>query len=267
MNDYDILAKRAVGEKLPLSIGTALAIEPLDSNIKYGSLWINLRTLFRNVYDSVETDQKKLLGPRAIVDTIQEELGYIQDYSKGRIDHIQVYHREYSDLLRRFPKALIRVPNTPLQKQYDNLMNAVIDEVLTRDKNRTIDFDRGSVLTGEPVNSLIITHYPLDLLSRTHFTKLRLLESYTGVIKSKSQWNTKLTDGKLMKNIPFNNFTIQVFGDGPVQFVRFPKNVREAILELADKYDWTSMTTMEKIRQNLAWMKDRYASDLLRQLL
>lgn len=267
MNAYDVLSRRAVGEKLPLSIGTAIALEALEDNVKYGSLWINLRTLFRNVYDSVETDMRKYLSPTAVVDTIIEELGYINEYSKGKIDHIQVYHREYADLLQRFPKAIIRVPNTPLQKSYDLFMHNVIDEVLRRDTDRTIDFNRGSQLAGKPVVSLIITHYPLDLLSRTQFTKLRLLESYTGLIKSKSQWNTKLTDGKLLKEIPFNEFTIQLFGDGPVQFMRYPKKTRDAIIELASEYKWSSMTTMEKVKQNLNWMKDRYSMEILKQLL
>lgn len=267
MNPYDVLSRRAVGEKLPLSVGTAIAFEALESDVKYGSIWVNLRTLFRNVYDSVDTDQRGELTPKAVVDTMIEELGYITDYSKGKIDHIQVYHREYADLVHRFPKAIIRVPNTPLQKKYDLFMHSVIDEVLLRDNEKTIDFDRGSTLLGKPVSSLIITHYPLDLLSRSHFAKLRLLESYTGAIKSKSQWNTKLTDGKLLKNIPFNDFTVQVFGDGPVQFMRFPKKVRDAIIELADQYNWTSITTMEKVRQNLNWMKDRYSAELLKQLL
>lgn len=274
MSAYGILAKRAVGE-LPVSIGTSLAVEALKKNdsgdpkkpIRYGSLWINLRTLYRNIYESVETIDKPQLTAAAIADAMQEELGYILEYGAGKIDRIQLYHREYGDLLQRFPGSILRVPNTPLQKQYAAMMNQTIDEVLSRDREGIIDVSKGSQLRGEPTNALIITHYPIDLLSRTAFTKLRLLESYTGAIKSKSNWGSKLTDGKLHPRLPFNDFTIQVFGDGPVLFMRYPKAVRESVLALADKFNWTSVTTLDKVRQNLKWMNDRYTSEILQRMI
>lgn len=263
MSPYDVLAAREVG-KLPLSIGTALAIEALEDNKSYGSLWINIRTLYRNIYEAVDKDSKQFLTPRAIADVLQEEVGYILEYSQGKIDKVKLYHREYNDLFQRFPRVIPRVPNTPIQKAYNNMMNRTIDELLLRDKQRVIDFNKGSILVGEPTKALIITHYPVDLLSKTSFTRLRLLESYTGAIKSSSQWGTKLTDGKLYPRIPFNKFTIQIFGDGPVLFMRYPKNVREAVLEVAEQYKWTRVTPMEKIKQNLAWMKDRAAYETLK---
>lgn len=281
MNIYDLLARRAVGE-YPISIGTSLAIETLKPGSQYGSLWINLRTLFRNIWDALEGEDRKLIlsgvsgGLRtpngksvisALADTLEEELHRLWQVTEGRIDKITLYHREYGDILGRFPHSILLVPNTPLQKLNRSIMVETIDEVLRRRIGLSIDVDRGSQLKGEPVKALIMTNYPVDLLSRTAFVKLRLIESYTGAIKTRSQWNTKLTDGKLMPRIPFNDFTIQVFGDGNVLFRAYPKKVRVAILELAEKYKWTTMTTKEKIRQNLAWMNDRYAAEQLKRLL
>ncbi|UCR74588.1 hypothetical protein [Serratia phage BUCT660] len=274
MNAYDVLSQRAVGE-LPISIGTALALEGLEKNIsagdsgnqRYGALWINIRTLYRNIYESVENIRRPLLTPKAIADTLIEEVQYIRRFASGKIDHVQLYHREYADLLRRFPKAYIKVPNTPLQKQYDAFMNKTLDIVIARDVDQSIEWDKGSILRGEPTKALIITHYPVDLLSRTKFTQLRLLESYTAAIKSKSQWNTKLTEGKNLKNMPFNDFTIQVFGDGPTQFLRMPIAIRRAVIDCAIKYKWTPMTTAEKIRQNIQWIPDKSIVELLREAL
>ena len=280
MNIYDIIANRAVGE-YPLSIGTSLAMETLKPDSKYGSLWINIRTLFRNIWDALDSEDRKLLMENlkgnqagfskqvafAIADTLEEELHRILQVNQGKLDKVVLYHREYGDLLARFPKAFLVTPNTVIQKTRNNLMNNAIDEVLRRPIGEKIDFDRGSQLKGEPVKALILTHYPVDLLSRTAFMQLRLIESYTGAIKTKSQWNTKLTDGKLMPRIPFNDFTIQIFGDGNVLFRSYPKPVRTAILELAEKYKWTTMTTKEKIKQNIAWMNDKYSAELLKGML
>lgn len=280
MNIYDVLARRAVGE-LPLSIGTSLAMETLKPDGAYGGLWINTRTMYRNIYDALDgEDRKKMVSQinqdksgrfvrdvtAAFVDTLEEELHRILQYGQGKLDKVTLYHREYADLLQRFPAAVLATPNTPLQKSYHFLMNNVIDEVLRRPIGQHIDFDKGSQLKGEPIKALVLSHYPLDLLSQTAFTKLRLIESYSGAIKSKSQWNTKLTDGKLYPRIPFNEFTIQVFGDRNILFMRYPKAVREAILELAEKFKWTSMTTTEKIHQNIAWMNDKYLAEQLKRL-
>lgn len=280
MNIYDILARRAVGE-LPLSIGTSLAMETLEPNKRYGGLWINTRTLYRNIYDALDgEDRKALVGSlmqdksqrnnqvvvAAFADTLEEELHQILQYGQGKLDKVTLYHREYANLLRDYRHAILFNPKTPLQKTFRHLMDNVIDEVLRRPIGRYVDFDKGSQLKGEPIKALIMTHYSIDLLSRTEFTQLRLIESYSGAIKSKSQWNTKLTDGKLYPRIPFNAFTIQVFGDRNILFMRYPKPVREAILELSERFKWTTMTTMDKIRLNLNWMNDRYTAEMLKRL-
>lgn len=281
MNVYDILARRAVGE-LPLSIGTSLAMETLEPNKRYGGLWINIRTLYRNIYDALDGEDRKALVAAlgqdksnrtmreavvAFTDTLEEELQRILQYGQGKLDKVTLYHREYADLLRRFPGAILFTPKTPLQKTYHFLMDNVIDEVLRRPIGQYVDFGKGSQLKGEPVKALILTHYPVDLLSRTEFIQLRLIESYSGAIKSKSQWNTKLTDGKLYPRIPFNEFTIQAFGDRNILFMRYPKSVREAVLELAERFKWTTMTTTDKIKLNLGWMNDRYTAEQLKRLL
>lgn len=280
MNIYDILARRAVGE-LPLSIGTSLAMETLEPNKRYGGLWINTRTLYRNIYDALDgEDRKALVGSlmqdksqrnnqvvvAAFADTLEEELQQILQYGQGKLDKVTLYHREYANLLRDYRHAILFNPKTPLQKTFRHLMDNVIDEVLRRPIGRYVDFDKGSQLKGEPIKALIMTHYSIDLLSRTEFTQLRLIESYSGAIKSKSQWNTKLTDGKLYPRIPFNAFTIQVFGDRNILFMRYPKPVREAVLELSERFKWTTMTTMDKIRLNLNWMNDRYTAEMLKRL-
>jgi hypothetical protein len=69
----EILAGREMGQ-LPVSIGTSLALESVtgilpehetdDPDIhKFDSLWVNVRTLFRNIVASIPSDQKVMLSP------------------------------------------------------------------------------------------------------------------------------------------------------------------------------------------------------------
>ncbi|AGX01738.1 hypothetical protein CF95_gp016 [Erwinia phage PhiEaH1] len=281
---YDILAKRATGE-LPLSIGTSMAIEALKEPAvyeKYDTLWINIRTLWRNIYDAIEReDRERMIKPpspaqmdahyrqicKAMADTMKEELQQIRGFLDGKLKGVRVYHLGYKDLAKKYPMAILRVPTTPLQQQYADLMERTLDYVLMEDADTLIEQDKGSELRGEQTKSLIITHCPVDLLSRTKFNQLRLLESHTGAIKSKSQWSTKLTEGKEMKIVPFNYFTIQVFGDGGVHFNRWAIKARRELLEVATSAKWTPVTTMEKIKYNLKGMKDQFLAKQLQRLL
>lgn len=281
---YDILAKRATGE-LPLSIGTSLAIEALKEPAvyeRYDTLWINVRTLWRNIYDAIEReDRERMIKPpspaqmdahyrticKAMADTMKEELTQIRSFLRDKLKGVRVYYLGYKDLAKRFPNASLRVPTTPLQQQYADLMERTLDYVLLEDGDSLIEQDKGSELRGEQARSLVITHCPVDLLSRTKFNQLRLLESHTGAIKSKSQWATKLTDGKDMKIIPFNAFTIQVFGDGAVHFNRMAVKPRRELLSVAAANRWSTVTTMEKIKYNLKGMKDQFLAKQLQRLL
>lgn len=262
---YSILADRVV-DKLPLSVGTSLAIEALKDNDTYDTLWINSATLFRNIYEAVDRDRRNLLTPAAIATTIEEEISFIRRYLGDKIDGVRLYHLGYRDLAKRYPHAILFTPKSDIQIQYDQVMNDSLEVLLGRDDGQTIEQDKGSELRGETTKSLIITHYPTDLLSRTKFNQLRLLESHTGAIKTRSQWFTKLTDGKDLKIIPFNYFTIQIFGDGKKHFNRYPVKVRQAIIEIAKQYKWTPLTTMDKIRYGINRMPDQYAAAQLRQV-
>lgn len=275
VNFDQILAERKK-DNLPISVGTSLAIEALKENQRYESIWINVRTLYRNILHSVEdTDKRALFTARgnreeaavAIGKVISQEKEIIQNYLNGRVDGVRLYLLGYKDLEKKFPNAKLKIPTTDNQKGYWGLMDSVIDEVLGVDYDQEIRWDKGSELEGEPTRSVIITNHPVDLLSRTKFRDLRLLESHTGAVKPKSQWYTKLSDGKELKNIPFNRFTIQVFGDGPFQFERWNIKFRNAILLLAHDNRWGPVTTLDRIRFCLDRMRDRFSGEMLKKLL
>jgi hypothetical protein len=276
MGKLDQLLTERKKDNLPISVGTSLAIEALKENQRYDSIWINVRTLYRNVLHSIEDKDERALfmspsaqleAAAAIGKVISQEKEIIENYLNGRVGGVRLYLLGYEDLSKKFPNAKLKVPTTDNQKGYWNLMDKVIDEVLADDYDQTIRWDKGSELEGEHTRSVIITNHPVDLLSRTKFKELRLLESHTGAIKSKSQWYTKLSDGKLLSNIPFNRFTIQVFGDGPFQFERWGHKFRGEIINLARESRWTPVTTMDRIRFSLSRMRDKYSGEMLKKLL
>ncbi len=273
---YEIIASRAT-EGLPLSVGTGLAIDAIKDLKGYDTLWINVRTLWRNLYEAIETDKRESFfdnnRPRdkavaAMANTLREEILFIKTHLAETLSGVRFYYLGYQDLPKKYPHAILKQPSTDLQKRYVNLMERSLDTLLQADVNQTIELDKGSEIRGEPTRSLIITHYPTDLLSKFKFTKLRLLESHTGAVKSSSEWYTKLTDGKELKTIPFNYFTIQIFGDGGgAHFGRYPIKIRRALLEVAQKYKWTPVTSMDRIKLTLSRMSDQYAAAQLKKVL
>lgn len=260
-------------DSIPISVGTAMAIQALAENKRYDSLWINVRTLVRNVLGAMPTEirdeftKSPAESAPAVAAVISQEVEVIRNYLNGRINSVKLYLLEYEDLAKKYPMAQLRVANTDKQKAMEKLMSTVLDKIMAADFDQVIEWDKGSELEGEYTNSLIITHYSVDLLSRTKFKQLRLLESHTGAIKSKSMWYTKLTDGRKLVNIPFNRFTIQIFGDGGILFDRMSTRFRNEIILLAREKKWTPVTTLDRIRFSLNSMKDKYSAEMLKKLI
>lgn len=265
------LIERQIAERqlsgLPLSVATSLAIESacgIHPEIKVSSapakahqfILINLRTLVRNIHGAVPTEIKKILTPESVFMALTEELtiieSAIQEASNG-FCKVKYYACSYKkEVPSKFPYASLKALNSPLQEHYTALEDNVLKLIFANQNNTMSNHD----ITGYGLNisidtrsakALILTHLPIDLLNDRNFYALRLLESHTGAIKNKAQWNTKLTDGRHLPRIPFNRVTLQIFGDNRAMFMPMDSGVRNTIKELADAKQWTSVTTMEKI--------------------
>src|SRR5690606_9561418 len=90
-------------------------------------------------------------------------------------------------------------------------------------------------IEGKFQDTMLLTHIPVDLLSADRFSKLVLLESHTGAIKPHLSWYTKLTNGKELFRMPFNRFTLQVFGDNGVHFAPMPMKMKQAVKDISEK--------------------------------
>lgn len=276
MRYVDDVSKREVGN-LPLSIGTSFAIESLTLKDQEGNpiketlpatLWINVKTLFRNLHNGLDSELKKRVTQQDMLPVLMTEIQFIAQYvpevTRG-VTTLMLYDCSYDDLAAKYPHANHRQVKTELQKQYVMLEHLTIKQLMDEYKETFQIQQFRSDIDGKYAIAWMLTHAPVDLLSYKRFGKLMLLESHTGAIKPSAKWNTKLTNGKEMPNIPFNAFTLQVFGDN-VYFSMMPRAVKEAVLEMARDFNWTSVTTMEKIRHSIAGMKDHFGREMLRKL-
>ncbi len=266
---FDIMGEREKGQ-LSLSTATSLALEgaygileesthqqdPINPPIKaYRQLWVNVRTLYRNLHGSMPRIVADTLSVDAFVETVYDEMlilkGVIADRSNGRMK-VVFYANTYKTLPRKYPKAHGREKQTPNQVIYAAFENGTIEGLLKMmaESAHQIDFktfDMAIVAEGSPEKVLLMTHYPVDLLHFSGASELGLLESHTGVIKQRAQWYTKMKDGKSLIRIPFNRITLQMFGDSSGMFYPYPIGYRKAFLEVAEKNKWTQGTTADRI--------------------
>lgn len=283
----DVLANITPGQ-LPLAIGTSFAIEsslgildrdnfdanknPSVKQMNYDGqgtiavkkpqigtvkeIWINVRTLFRNIYNALNNDVRDSLTPALAMSAVTNEMNIIPGIYKQYLgDKIRVvfYVCSHKTMDKVFPLAIHKSIKTDKQKHYIELEQHVAFSAIANLSNiKKFDVK----FQGMYPSAMIITHIAVDLLWRRCFESLVLLESHTGSIKKHSEWNSKLTNGKNMPFMPFNYFTIQVFGDNGNFFTPFVHGIKNEVLELAKTRNWTAVTTKDKIIMDIKSIKD-----------
>jgi len=281
MYESDI-ASRAVGQ-YPLSIATSLAIESACGIhpeivvktapiLKYDELYVNLRTLHRNFLGSLDKTIVGGIVPPQIAATIKEEMEMIQSIIREKTNgrtKVVYYLSNYNFNPSRYKLGVLRMDNTDKQKDATRIEKFTMDILLSWNKTEGLGilvFDlKLKPPTGHP-KTMIITHYAFDLLSYHDFGELVLLESHTGSIKPRALWYQKFYNGKELNMIPFREDMIQVFGDSS-SFRPASNELKKEVIEIAKKYNWSSITTLDKIRYGIDQMKNQYARDLLKQAL
>lgn len=267
-------SERILGQ-YPLSIATSLAIEgamgihpdtPVGKHslLDFNGLWVNLKTLYRNFYNAHDKESIAMISVEDQAVYFSQEMdsliNVVGSESAGSTK-VHFYLPDYDKVGRRYRHALMRVDHTPKQLAYASDMVGVIGQVLeSRKEEITIVSD---VLI-EPVGgkALMLTHYPIDLTTRV-FGSLALLESYTGIIKTKEMWYTKYYNGKDMVSMPFMASLLSIFGDNDM-FRPMPIQYRRALIELSEKYRWNFLTTKDKIFYGLSTLKDKMLAEQLR---
>lgn len=272
------VSRREIGQ-YPLSIPTSLLMESLTNiheEIKhpdpplrhYQLLLINVKTLFRNLVNSLPTEQKLLANPEEIAEAMTAEMNYIVNLAKQYNPGITVsfYLSDYMGLDKKYKQAQLRGDSTERQLYYTQLMISSLTVLFKSPLlQHKIQVYRNVITDHFPFTSLIMTHYAYDLLSSKQFTSLTLAESHTGKLKSKGEFYTKYENGKNLVRIPFNEGFIQLFGDSEI-FKPLNIKIRQMVMELAEQCGWTQLTSRDKVLHDLDKLKDRFAADQVKSL-
>ena len=276
-----LINNRALGPKTPVSVGTAMIFDNDDVDFKEWEpyLYVNLRTVLRNLLQAMESDDVLKLDEDVLYPKFMEEVEtfeeYVDKYTNGKTE-VVFYLPDYSHINRLLPFAGLRTIKTDRQRQVYGLEESVFKrlkkEVKEEEKNAKKEgrewtdpfIETDHTLPRGKGSALILTHCPTDLLSYTSFPLLKLIESHTGKIKKRDEWNTKLTGDKVrLANIPFNRFTLQICGDGNHLIMSGTKKMKDFLFDLADTNNWTSMTTIDRVRFCISMMKDKQTRELL----
>lgn len=263
---------REVGQ-YPLSSGTSLALEglfgihpkqpPRPGGYKaIRTLWVNLRTLIRNLHAAMPSEQAKRIAlPNAAL-VIADEARVLPEVIRQQHLGIEVvfYYSDLDEVRWLFPNAVYKKPKTERQFAYDHYERTVLSIILThlRDQAMPVQAIKRQPAS-TPTVAALLTHYPHELFWRTQFDRLFLLESHTGKLKMYNHWYTKLHGITDATPLPFNPYTLQVFGDN-LLFEPQPRGIRAELKDLAEVRRWTAITAMEKMQGDIA----KYGSQELR---
>lgn len=265
--------ERETGQ-FPLSMGTSLAIEGLlgihpnqpRQPSGYGRIqevWVNLRTLIRNCYAAMTVEQSKKASIEQTAQVLYDEIMSLPDIFRQQAKtnyRVRLYQNDLSELKWQFPKAKHKTPKTEKQRHYHNfelLVLKLLLDHLAAEKVPVLTVVRKPPMQQNTVG--LLTHHPHELLWRFQFERLFLLESHTGKVKSVGQWSSKLNGVEEEDQIPVNEFTLQLFGDGSL-LSSFPKKLRDEVKQLATVRKWSAITTMPKIQSDIL----RYGGEALK---
>lgn len=260
---------------LALSMGTSMAIEGLlglhpnqpeypPEIARLTQLWVNLRTLIRNYVAALETKEYLKVSPPKIAHDLQLELEFLQTLPSGgwavpfTLTEVVVYDFEDSEFLRHWPGTTPRVASTQ-QQIHRRTLESGLRRLLHERLPHLPSLYRLPPLSRTSTTALL-THLPHELWWLNRDRNLLLLESHTGRLKSQHSWNSKLNSK--YTGMPFNGFTLQLYGDSEV-ITRHPRRLLNELERIAEQRGWTVVTPETTMMKDLR----QYASTELRDVL
>jgi len=255
-----------------VSIGTGLMLESIfnpttdrydlsrevPNQIKindYDKYYINIQTLIRNIYSSlVDSVVKKdvlddLAAVQLTANVLIDELFIISELFEGKNCTPVLFVPKYDEFLRTIPEYKISTGKLGMfifVKSVTNVFMKNHEEVPMEVLSNTLKL---------PMNKhkvLLTTSNAIDLLNIKHIKNLELLESHTGKLKRKNQFNSKYHSLGVsdMSILPFDEKLLKILGDKhsiPPGKIK----VRRDIYNTAVANNWNFVTTVEKIISDL----------------
>lgn len=229
-------------------------IPPKVDPFKYHHYCINVYTLMRNLLNSIkvtvtlgEVDTKVLA--ELVVEEILTEIRILQSLASSvelPEDWLVIYIPNYVKLVQQF-----NVNKDIKLKQIQNMLATfqLYSPYLDRISLSNVIKLSSNKLPTIYNNSLITTHFTLDLLNSNYLT---LIESHTGILKDNHTWYTKYHPvGKEdLSRLPMSDIVLYILGDHTL--VRgLGITVKKELLRVAEDKNWTYRTTRDKIVSNL----------------
>lgn len=262
-----VVEKKHEKGDLGLTFSTDVAVASLlalDSDKKRPVL-VNVRTIIRNLQHSIP---RATLTAKQTYDLLKEDLTILSKTLTSAGFPVILYTTTHQSLRKEFPHGLLWSPKTNIQRYYAEVEQRLI-MALSKDGdlgNKLAVFDVW-LKTSEAPEAYILTHMQIDLLSDKNFRDLILVESNTGTLKTRNDWNTKLNCAKDIRvRLPFNSLTLQVFGDNEV-FKPMLRPIKELIIKIAKESKWSPLTTRDKIKFNLNSQSDKMTASILTKCL
>ena len=251
---------RTVGDYLNISIGTALAFEGLmDAPTgQIEAVYINLRTIVRNYLSAYEGES--MVGVVEHKQILNEELVRVEEIIRDQWPKMRIhfYVCTYRTIQVHYPHAKHRTKLTLKQQTYADLEQDMISAV------HSVTYEvLDTEFKAKNERVLLLTHYPLDLISARRLGRVTLLESHTGKLKPRTEWITKITRDEKQLMLPFNRATIQILGDKNILFRRMGRDIVTAIVDLGLTRRWTRLTTIDKMIYDIRKIRDPYLSNFL----
>lgn len=284
MNEPGSSLDTRITSSFPVSISTALALEsifdpreaqydpqriiPIHVDIRqYQGLYCNLLTLFRNLASSV--DRNVFLNSRVddLAMIMQSEIEVIMS-----LCHVEgmglitpyFYTCSYQSLIKLDERIKLRADHTDWQKSFKAKYHKVIEYLIKQYDILVTD----TKISAKVPNALILTHMPYDLLNYKAFKKLDLIESNTGKLKPRTQWNSKYYPlvNEDMSHLPFHKLLLLLFGDKTLIHPS-PIVLRRLLMDVSKKGHWTVATTVDKIILDVEMhVKDHYIRNFIKSL-
>lgn len=262
---YDV--ERTSPQRVPLS--------------RYTNAWFNIDTLIRNIMNATtfndENDRFKstvsitAVRSDAVAEALIQEVELIQSLfmteGSARITptfYVTDYASFYSG---KDPENYqYRLATTEKQKLWFNTFYAARAKAIQA--GLQVEQFRNELNPPRGQKAVILSHVALDLLSYTKFADLELLESHTGKIKTRREWNSKYQSlgQEKFENFPWSKPLLCWLGD---KYVLKPLSItiRKKILAVAQERRWTPLTWPATVYNDcLTRIDDPEVVKILRQI-
>jgi len=263
MNLKGITSLKVVGE-LPLAIPTSIALETFFLKDKsqqdktkayhdisyYKTAYINVWTLIRNILSAIGGNDIRYdnsLTP-ILTEMLAEEIRIILGLFKELAPNTSPFFftSTYSQVLTDNKLVgRLRVTTSEKQKAINKITLQVIKDVVNQ---FTILQTNDLVPVNNRMTGIMLSHIAYDLLAYSNFQDLHLLESHTGVIKRRHEWNTKYVKipKEDMSRLPFNKTLLMNFGDS-ILIKPIAIKDRKAIIQLGKSRKWQPLMSEQKV--------------------